>query len=825
MRNPVKTAKRQLLRVGSCALSALMVLGSIPAAAIGDGVAATYDEAYYAMTDYYGNLTDGSVVKSYRTNGIATLTDYGDYDEIINLTDGTMPARNGGMTTFRLDEKALPGTFYFEGKTTKPFQQLPWTISMSYTLNGVPTKAEDLAGQAGVVEIRLDIVPNERASEYARNNYTLEAMAIFNQDDILSLEAPGAQVQLIGNLRAVLFLALPGEEQHFSIRVGAEDFSFGGMTFLMVPATLSQLEQIAELSDRKDELEEDYETLMDSLDVLLDSMNDMSGSLYASANGLDELNRARGTISAGKGQVYHDADVLRGDLDSIVEVLEPVSGEMDAASQAITDSKTVLQTLTETVTSLRSQLENLEDTIDDLQDDGENARDLLDDLEDMEEDLGDLRSVLQVLSRSDLVSQVEDPFGGMSKAEVQEGLKVVKPLYSKYQFIPNPDISFSEFVYDYIIDQAYQQFLEALAAQQGAEAAASSGGDGSEEETSDTSGEEPSDETAQDAGTISEVLSAALTFRAPEGGDTEDGDEPEAPSLPSKEEFLATSYGAAAQEKAEAAAQLASAYAADPEGVELLVEHYDTVQSLIKSFNTTVGKVNSTLRGLAKPTASLVGKLEDLCGETDDLEDLLDHMDDLGDIGQATASKCRDILDSVQDLYDVLDTYEPEAQKALATVKDLSVTASRTVQDTGTFFDSFENLLKTSGVQLDQGTKDTLSGLAAALRSAANSLNKTEDVKNAKRSIDDIVRDTWNEHTGEVDNLLNMDVTARAESLTSSQNPAPTSIQVVIRSQEIKVEEPEETEAEKQAADNGTFWSRVAQMFKDFWAAITGIFR
>ena len=66
MRNPVKTAKRQLLRAGSCALSALMVLGSIPAAAIGDGVTATYDEAYYAMTDYYGNLTDGSVVKNER---------------------------------------------------------------------------------------------------------------------------------------------------------------------------------------------------------------------------------------------------------------------------------------------------------------------------------------------------------------------------------------------------------------------------------------------------------------------------------------------------------------------------------------------------------------------------------------------------------------------------------------------------------------------------------------------------------------------------------------------------------------------------------------
>ena len=147
MRNPVKTAKRQLLRVGSCALSALMVLGSIPAAAIGDGVTATYDEAYYAMTDYYGNLTDGSVVKSYRTNGISTLTDYGDYDEVINLTDGTEPTRTDGKTVFQLDESNLPGTFYFEGKTAKPFEQLPWTLSVSYTLNGVPTKAEDLAGK------------------------------------------------------------------------------------------------------------------------------------------------------------------------------------------------------------------------------------------------------------------------------------------------------------------------------------------------------------------------------------------------------------------------------------------------------------------------------------------------------------------------------------------------------------------------------------------------------------------------------------------------------------------------------------------------------
>lgn len=407
MRNPVKTAKRQLLRVGSCALSALMVLGSIPAAAIGDGVAATYDEAYYAMTDYYGNLTDGSVVKSYRTNGIATLTDYGDYDEIINLTDGTMPARNGGMTTFRLDEKALPGTFYFEGKTTKPFQQLPWTISMSYTLNGVPTKAEDLAGQAGVVEIRLDIVPNERASEYARNNYTLEAMAIFNQDDILSLEAPGAQVQLIGNLRAVLFLGLPGEECHYTIRVGSEDFAFGGMTFLMVPATLSQLEEIAKLSERKDDLEDNYNKLSGSIDSLLDAMAAMTGSLNASANGLEQLNKARGIFSDGKGVIYSGTDALREDLFNLADVLEPVEGQIEALSKTISDSKSTLRSMTNTVSDLKGDLKDVESALRDLEDGTGDARKVF-------SALGSLRKSLKALQEA-LGGTVKDTSGKLDE--------------------------------------------------------------------------------------------------------------------------------------------------------------------------------------------------------------------------------------------------------------------------------------------------------------------------------------------------------------------------------------------------------------------------
>ena len=157
-------------RTAALTLCTAILVGSVPAYAADDGVKPTYDEAYYATTDYYGNLTQGSVVKSYTTNGAATLTDYGSYDELVNLTNGLTPSTADGKTVFTFAENDTPSHFYFEGKTSQPFEELPWTLSVQYALNGVAAKAEDLAGKTGMVEIHVDAIPNESASEYARNN-------------------------------------------------------------------------------------------------------------------------------------------------------------------------------------------------------------------------------------------------------------------------------------------------------------------------------------------------------------------------------------------------------------------------------------------------------------------------------------------------------------------------------------------------------------------------------------------------------------------------------------------------------------------------------
>lgn len=837
-------------RVLSLALAILLTAAcAIPAAAapIGDGVTPIYDEAYYATLDYYGNLLDGSVVKSYTLNGATSVTDYGTYDEVVNLTDGTTPKVSGNSATFTFNGASAPSHFYFEGKTSSPFEALPWTLSVSYTLNGVATRAEDLAGKTGVVEITVDAIPNEDASEYARNNYTLEAMAMFNQDNILSLEAPGAQVQLIGNLRAVLFIALPGEEQHFVIRVGAEDFTFDGLTFLMVPATLSQLEEIAKLSQRKDDLEENYNKLSGSLDTLLDSFADLGSSLRDTADGLDELNQARDTISSGKDQIYADGDKVLDDLETLRSSLSALPGHLDDADQAVTDVTDSMSDVTDTAVSLQENLDDVDDCLKDLQRDIRSIRsgsgDMQTHLDQLGADLKKLQASLEELKETLALLDIRINGGLISELPetVQENIKIQG-----------------------------QQLNAVLAQVQALEtvwAAVAKDGEGNPTET--ISRQQFCVAALIFVGKAGSAAEAAALLAQVQKDDTDIAAvKIEHPAL-SDEEALAFLVNAGQLSAAEAAA-----YAAKPQlvvmetvyttvcgGAEAPMTKADFFTAMLmlndithlenptqadiaailaqKAVYAQTGKLLSELNGdhdlsrvagLLENLSSLLGHmgsggltgdLSSLVGKTDTT---LGHLDEAADVGRDVLDRVSTLLDDIENLDDTVNRHVPGLRDTLRDTRTLVSDMVTAIDDTHGFLTSFRSLAKTSGTQLDDGTKKSLESLAETLRRTARSTDAVADVKTAKDAVNGIIEDTWNEYTGDINNLLLMDATAPAQSLTSEQNPTPTSIQILIRTQEIKADTSISAAAAQATAESTTFWGRVAQMFRDFWAAITGIF-
>ena len=886
---------KQQRQITALALAALTAAGCVvPAAAapIDNGVAPTYDEAYYATLDYYGNLTDGSVVKSYALNGATGFTDYGVYDEVVNLTDGTAATLGDGAAAFQFSQ--APSRFYFEGKTKAPFQSLPWTISLRYTLNGVPIQAEELAGKTGVVEIMLDLAPNPQASGYARYNYTLEAMALFNQDDILSLEAPGAQVQLVGNLRTVLFMCLPGEEQHFTIRVGSDDFSFGGMTILMVPATLAQLEEIAKLSQRKDDLEEDYRALSGSLDALLDALNDVQGGLYASANGLDRLDAARGTVSQGKGQLYADAGVLRGDLSNIAGLLEPLEQRTLALSQTITSSKAVLGEMTDTAVSLQTQLENLEKALSGLEDGSSDVRQVVRGLADMKSSLRSLQRALgdtqiggsssgdrntpklqekvdktkQVGSAYQESDQIEfmgkmlelqgkDPatvaglknLAGLSQEQAEALGKLAEwklaqgaKQQTDAMFAAKEQMDFQQFcgTLPGVDEKTAKQMSDLWTVYNSGKGGQEAGAQEEPEEPGSAeppAAEPPASEppapgpdgaeepTPPDAANPSDGQDGAPEDAMPEESGSEGGDGASSPDPAPTVDPTPTTDPAPTADPTPAAGASGDGGTVGGAAVDLIVGGLDDAMSQANDrINAIQRELNSTINRITRPTGRVVGELADLCGDVDDLVDLIDSAEDLSAALRQSSEKLRTILDQVNDLRLLLDEYEPTLQEGVASVGSLSTSAASALRDLEALLADSEALMKASGDQLDDGARQALRGLSATLRQTAKAMAATSDVRDAKATISTIIEDAWHEYTGGVNNILMMDAGARAVSLTDSRNPAPSSVQVLIRTQEIKAEEPTAQQLAAAAPARTTFWQRVAQMFQDFWSAVTSIF-
>lgn len=799
--------RRLLIKLSALAVVSSLTATLIPPVAavkttVGSSVKPTCDEAFYATLDYYGNLKDASVVKSYSMNGVSKLTDYGTYDDVINLTDGSKPTISNGVTTFNFRRK-VPEHFYFEAKTKIPFETLPWKIKVSYQLNGVPAKAKDLAGKSGVVKINLDIVPNSNASEYAKNNYTLEAIAVFNQNDILSLKADGAQVQLIGNLRQVLFLAMPGEEQHFTIEVGADKFEFDGMTFLLAPATLMQLDDIAKMSDDKDDIETNYKKLDGSLDTVLNSIESMSGSLRSTATGLDELNQARGTISSGKNGVYDNADQVIQDLGTLSSSLSNLPSHIDSADQAVDDVTDDLNTLTGTVTSFKDQLSNVRSDLDivqkdlkkvksKLKGDSDSLQDLLDDLGEKVDDLrDDVSSLKKTLTDMNLkIGGSGITINGMTPDQINETLNQVKSLDAVYREVGNGNrLNEKQFLEAALIVQAAKSGKTLSAAEAEQELAALSAGP-----------KDPANPTDAEKKAAAELqlLEAIYTAVVGNGGSMNE-----------------TQFIAAMMMAEHGTSKNASTYL---EKAKQAMQLYELSQS-----NMTDGLLED-MSDLCDILGSdgLSGNLSDLAGLT---ADTLDDLDDLNDTSKEILEKTETVLDQVQTLNDTINSYVPDLKSTLKDTKSIVTSTTQTLGDTCGFLQSFESLLKKSGKQLDSGTQKSLTGLAETLRKAAKSLDDTKDVRKAKNTISDIIKDEWNKHTGDKDNLLNMDSTAKAVSLTSTKNTSPKSVQALLRTQEIKVPENKTKEEREAKLANRTFLQRIKDMFQGIGEAIVSAFQ
>jgi putative membrane protein len=117
-----------------------------------------------------------------------------------------------------------------------------------------------------------------------------------------------------------------------------------------------------------------------------------------------------------------------------------------------------------------------------------------------------------------------------------------------------------------------------------------------------------------------------------------------------------------------------------------------------------------------------------------------------------------------------------------------------------------------------------LDGLIGVLEKSLSGINKTSKFKKTNNTLKEATDKEINKFENE-NKLLNLDAEAKLVSFTSTKNPTPSSIQIVMRTGEIDPDSGNDKAVAimKSDKDEGVF-GRMLKVMEKTWAVISSIF-
>ena len=326
------------------------------------------DETMYVNLDYYGRVDKINVVKGVGLNGQTEFTDYGTYENVINMSNSIEPVLGDGMVTWQLPEDQR-GRFYYKCAVDKGMMVLPWDFDVSYKLNGVPMDGAKLAGASGLIEINVKAEPNDNAGEYYRNNMMLMVAVPVDMSKCYSVEAEGSQTQNLGETTAVVFTALPGEDGDYTVRIGTDSFETIGVIMAMVPGTVEDLEHIKDLKEAKDTWQDAGDELYDSLEQMAKSVENMRQGVNQVRQGMDSAESARqkwsnskDSILAGNDQTLAALTSVSQQMDTMIPHLQTAKDCAEVVHSSMNDIVNTLGDMQDPLRKLQTRLKNIENS-------------------------------------------------------------------------------------------------------------------------------------------------------------------------------------------------------------------------------------------------------------------------------------------------------------------------------------------------------------------------------------------------------------------------------------------------------------------------------
>ena len=798
------------------------------------------DETMYVNLDYYGRVDKINVVKGVGLNGQTEFTDYGTYENVINMSNSIEPVLGDGMVTWQLPEDQR-GRFYYKCSVDKGMMVLPWDFDVSYKLNGVPMDGDKLAGASGLIEINVKAEPNDNAGEYYRNNMMLMVAVPVDMSKCYSVEAEGSQTQNLGETTAVVFTALPGEDGDYTVRIGTDSFETIGVIMAMVPGTVEDLEHIKDLKEAKD-------TWQDAGDELYDSLEQMAKSVENMRQGVNQVRQGMDSAESARQKWSNSKDSILAGNDQTLAALTSVSQQMDTMIPH-------LQTAKDCAEVVHSSMNDIVNTLGDMQDP---LRKLQTRLKNIENSAGGISSDLPELQKT-----ME------SIIALDTQLQASQDTLLTYLSLYKSSSTKARRLYDEELDEEELEDMEDVDYGTSNGGSHSSSGGGSSQENSQnnnqgndqesgnpsgsTEGKDNPDGSAGGSGSTDGNGSTSGTGSGSgntDGGTSTDGIGTGAGSGN-------TTGGESTNGSTAGSSSGSAAESGDPSGnagSNSGSNTPDTGTAISSAINTgstglagmaataSIEKKNIPLvssmdqqaaaqaaKAIEQSLYDKVAVLQDLSAQSKSLTDKMANlMDDTSDSAKYSAEIVDNtdyLIEDLKALNDSLDVYYPDLQTALDDSQELVRRTTDALNNGISTLTIIQNTLKDSSDDFDAAARDSLRGSMELLDKSLNILDSTTVMRQAGRTMKDTIDNELDKF--DTDNrFLFMDPSADKVSFTSDRNKPPKTLQIVMRTDEISVDDDTAKTADAEVAKAKEsplrrMWNVLVQM----WKAMVSIFK
>lgn len=348
----MKTIKRIILPL----VLAAMLLVANTATAFAASIGSYKEEVIYVKLESSGAARNFYAVNIFTMDGGGTITDYGSYSSVRNMTTEDAITQTGDMLTIATAADKL----YYEGVMDSA--ELPWIISIRYTLDGKEIAPSELAGKAGALQIKLKISENPKAADGFYDSYALQVSASLDTNKCEDIVAAGATVANVGNEKQIAYTVLPGKGLDAVITANVQDFEMDGISINGVGLALDLEIDTSEVTDKVAELQDGVVKLNDGADDLQDGANGLYDGADGIADGAVELRDGANKLYTGMDKLETGAKKLQNGLARMKTGATDIQTGLNALqgnSEAIRNGSAQVSTTLAQLKTAVSQFETL----------------------------------------------------------------------------------------------------------------------------------------------------------------------------------------------------------------------------------------------------------------------------------------------------------------------------------------------------------------------------------------------------------------------------------------------------------------------------------